>query len=754
MDRLLSRNEATKAIEKSKAALDAFKKSDDELKELLDKVPMRLDPVIADDVVLESQDLGDIDESIARDSAEAHDLVSRYAGAKKEREETLKRAEKALESAKSWEAAITKELGTEAQVPGDLDLLPQASNMIVGTALDIIRRPDFKMDDDLKQRMADYVAKYCRAYPELADASATQMSATDREGSVASDRSSRVESNKVLNLQKRLARSVSTRHDDAEKVTTLGQDLQEVRAEKIGLEVKFKEASRNLASCEAAAQRLREENTRQEEAIRDLHDTIQQQPTKEALVRLTEISRAQDDQIAALRADLEAATNEAKDHHSTVSKLALARTEISQLKTQLAALEVKSDDLSAARDALDEDNGKLNDLVRQRDDALATRDMDVLALRDEVDTLQTVVRLIRAQATQSQELPKLQQMAQRETAHANAQVEQLESDITALQLDLDHAGFDKAVVSRTPDALRVELEAERQDNARLRRDMEKARDSSQSMIERLCEAISQLPLSFDGYAAFFATLQECPATEAQSSQPQPQAHPSWTVSLPWLAEYEDAGDFDDFVRLDFRDALPIFVSLFATAKTGRTASLLGLHHLRALAKHLGVAVQTRVELVLFVLGAVVDECVAKGARCVYTCTAALVLWQIANTMQARWPSADVGKLRDLAQSHPLLQGLAQAIGPGTVEAFVGDKGYVSGSIGMLACPGGSIFVADTTKRMVWCAAKWRMEFMDPWRVEVNHPDGITSLAIHIDLENKRQVEWVADLELRRAGWRK
>jgi hypothetical protein len=902
MDTFFFRSEAVKAAAAAKEALETFHKLDGELNDIINKVPMRLDPVIAADyAVPESQELGDVGESIARDTTAAFDLVARYANAKKEREETLRRSEQILESVKSWDSAIKEELAAGAEVPNDLDLLPDASNMIVKTALDIISKPGFKINNDLKQRMADCVASYCRANPDLAPASATQRPGASREASTGPERLSRVEHNEVFDLQTKLARSVSTRDDNAEKALARAQTVQDLTAEKLGLERRIKEASQKLSLSEAVIQQLRDENTGHEKTILDLHEKIDQQPTTEAVMRIQELWDEQEDEIAKLKAELESAGNEAKEHHSTASKLALANTKVTQLERQLEALESKSNELSAASDALAEDNGKLNDLIQQRDGALDQKNDEILSLQHELDKLQLELRknegeigyyilegkkamqsisnaetslkresngrakaeedlaaakealaqaqsahakdfgalqtrleiaeeasrqarsardqatttfqqslkdkesqlaqakaahsreldseLARAKAGHCRELDRLQedltgardelkkarsdaevngmhlrdkladkntmiqeltQAAQTEAAHASTRIKGLESDISELRAELKQAKLDSTAVAHRRDALQVELSAERAGNATLRHDSEAERDSSQYLVWRLCESISQIPLSLEDYAVFFGSLQGCIPIDAQSSQPHIGS--SWKICLPWLAGGEDAEDPDNFVLLAFRRPLPILLSLFAAAKTGKTASNFGIHLLRALASHLAATANAQIELVFLVLGAVVDDCLQSPARCVFTCTVGLVIWQIANTIEAQWPSADVTRLRLVVRSQPLLHKLALAVDAAAVEELLGKKGLVSGNIGMLVCRGGSLLVADTTKRTMWCAAGWHIRF-DPWRVEVPSLDTSAPLIMYIDVEDSRQVAWVADLKLKSAGWR-
>jgi hypothetical protein len=224
---------------------------------------------------------------------------------------------------------------------------------------------------------------------------------------------------------------------------------------------------------------------------------------------------------------------------------------------------------------------------------------------------------------------------------------------------------------------------------------------------------------------------------------QPRDEWQWEVLMPLLKPSED----DDIALFAYDDPLTILVSLFGVAQSGKTATGLGFHHLQLISRHLSVAASAQVELVLFVLAAVVEDCQSKDSSCISTWSAWLVLWQVANTLERQWPSADVSGIRQAfrdgpGQGHPLLLQVASAMDAGTVEELCRQREAVIDNTSMFRCPKAAVLVVDLTRRTIRGAVASHVKIDPVLRIiRVGSLGDKDSVVMHPDRTQQQDVEW-------------
>jgi hypothetical protein len=233
-------------------------------------------------------------------------------------------------------------------------------------------------------------------------------------------------------------------------------------------------------------------------------------------------------------------------------------------------------------------------------------------------------------------------------------------------------------------------------------------------------------------------LQKWAATLALESQPQTDT--PWEVRLPWTVVDED----DEYSLLPLHEPLQMLVSLVAVAASvtaGEAAAvpsphMLGLHALGLLSTHLSITAVAQVEVIVWVLEEFAAKCLQGSAGPSFTWTASLMLWMLASTIEEKWPSAGVGRIREAVLGgpcQPVLGRLASAMQcPGAAQDFFRAEGITSGNLAALKLPGGELLLADLARRAVWGVAKWRARLWPKLQLEAHAPDGSASFVMEID----------------------
>ncbi|KAK4031524.1 hypothetical protein C8A01DRAFT_42024 [Parachaetomium inaequale] len=383
---------------------------------------------------------------------------------------------------------------------------------------------------------------------------------------------------------------------------------------------------------------------------------------------------------------------------------------------------------------------ELKGKLAESNDNLAASEIHLVSLQANMDAVKKKAEFWIAK------FQDFEKEAREAEGRAASRITELEKALAITQEDLQQARAQHAVHAEDRDSLRTEISTAHTVSASLRRGLEGLQKTSNDSIRRLCYCITQISLPSEAYTVFLDTLRTSVPMGALTSQPYTGVR--WKVQVPWFASDGDEGSCDEGDLVAFRRPLPLLLSLFAAAKAGKTATPLGVHFLGLLASHLRVAVKVQAELVLYVLGALVDDLVDKDAGCVLTWSVLLAIWQVANILDAQWPGTDVVRVRQAVQGQP--RELALAIDAGSVVEFIKEKGVISGDLGMLACPGGAPLIVDNMKETIRGATTWRTG-SNPTRVEVSPPDGSATLTMPIDFRQKPQIRWWVRLNQKMFG---